>query len=186
MSVMELSPSRDSGFFEEVCAKSGQDLLRCYQCGNCTAGCPMQPYYDLAAHQIMRLVQTGQRKAALTSSSLWLCAGCGQCSAHCPNQLDVANVLETLRHMARRSGLNPQPRVEHFARAFLNSVRDHGRMFELGLLMRYKLSSGRVLDDADLGPRLLKVGKLAFSAHPAKGQPEVAEIFRRFEKGEGA
>ncbi len=186
MPVMELSASQDRAFFEAVCAKSGQDLLRCYQCGNCTAGCPMQPYYDLAAHQVMRLVQTGQRKAALTCSSLWLCAGCGQCSARCPNQLDVALILETLRHMARRAGYNPQPRVAQFSRAFLKSVHSHGRVFELGLLLRYKLASGRLLDDADLAPRLLKVGKLHLTPTSTPGQAEVAAIFRRYEQGAGS
>ena len=183
--MSERSLAEDPGFLDEVREKTGQDILRCYQCGNCTAGCPMQPFYDRPAHQVLRLVQAGRRKAALSAASLWLCAGCGQCSARCPNQIDVALVLETLRQTARREGICPQPHVERFARAFLESVLTHGRVFELGLLMRYKFSSGRFLDDADLAPRLLAVGKLALTPHTTPGQAEVADIFRRHEAGEG-
>lgn len=183
--MTELSQAGTPGFLDEVRDRTGQDVLRCYQCGNCTAGCPMQPFYDRPAHQVLRLVQTGRRQAALSASALWLCAGCGQCSARCPNQIDVALVLESLRQMARAEGFHPELGVERFARAFLESVLTHGRVFELGLLMRYKFASGRLLDDADLAPRLLAVGKLAFTPHATPGQAEVAEIFRRYEAGEG-
>jgi len=145
----------------------------------------MQDFYDAPAHRLMRLVQLGRRAEALASSSLWLCAGCGQCSARCPNELDVAGVLETLRQMARRAGILPQPNVEAFARCFLNSVRAHGRVFELGFLLRYKLASGRLFEDLDLGPKLLKLGKLSLKPHSCRGQAEVEAIFQRF-SNEGA
>jgi heterodisulfide reductase subunit C len=146
----------------------------------------MQGFYDLSAHRIMRLAQAGRRNELLGCSSIWLCVGCGQCSARCPNELDVAGVLETLRQMARREGRVPERRQDAFAQSFLESVRANGRVFEIGFLLRYKLKTGRLFDDAELGPKLMKLGKLNLKPHECGGQAEVEAIFRRFSERGGA
>ena len=38
---------------------SGQNVLACYQCGKCSAGCPAAEAMDLLPNQVMRLVQLG-------------------------------------------------------------------------------------------------------------------------------
>ena len=38
--AINLNRLRDPAFTEEVDAHSGQKVSTCYQCGNCTAGCP--------------------------------------------------------------------------------------------------------------------------------------------------
>ena len=44
---------------------SGQDLLACYQCGECSAGCPVAFAMDMLPSQVIRLVQLGQVEEAL-------------------------------------------------------------------------------------------------------------------------
>ena len=46
-----------------------------------------------------------------TSRSSWMCLSCSTCSLRCPNNIDVAEGMETLRHMARKEGRVAVPKV---------------------------------------------------------------------------
>ncbi|MCJ2165307.1 MULTISPECIES: 4Fe-4S dicluster domain-containing protein [unclassified Pseudodesulfovibrio] len=170
----------DADFVDEVQRESEQNLALCYQCGNCTAGCPVSFAYDYPVNQIMRLVQAGRKKEALSSHAIWLCASCETCTTRCPNDIDVARVMDVLRHMARRENLVCEPAVSAFWDAFLGSVEKHGRIFELGLMASYVSKTGRVLTDVDLAPMALRKGKLGFKAHTLKGISEIRGIFDRY------
>ena len=182
MQTIDLAASRDQSFAEDVARMSGQDLKSCYQCGNCTAGCVYTTDYDIPVHQVMRLVQLGLRERALSCRSIWLCATCQACTTRCPNNIEVAVVMDVLRHMARRTGYAPERLVKTFADGFLASVARHGRVFEAGLAAAFALKSGKPLQDAGLGPAMLSRGKLAFTPHEPSGaaKAEVAAIFARF------
>lgn len=176
----------DAEFIRAVEEESGQKLKDCYQCGNCTAGCPMAFTYDYTPSRLMRLLQLGQKESILSSRAIWMCASCEACTTHCPNNIEVARVLDVCRHLARRKGYKGVRNVRIFADAFLRSVRMHGKSHELGLMAEYKLRSLRLFDDLDLAPDMLLKGKLPFMPHRAAGKEEVAGIFRRYaaQKGE--
>lgn len=177
--------SIDTGFIRAVEEESGQDVSQCYQCGNCTAGCPFAFAYDIPVHQIMRLVQMGQKEKVLRSRAIWLCATCETCTTRCPCEVDVAQVMDTLRIMARREGMVSEQGIRRFYDAFLDSIKSHGRVYEVGLLMRYNLQSGRPFADAELGPKLLGKGKLHFLPTHIQGAEAVKAIFDRFAKKRG-
>lgn len=180
MEVIQLDKARDTNFIKEVEAESGQKLSTCYQCGNCTAGCPGGEFYDRQVSQIMRAAQLGLKNEALGSRSLWLCLSCSTCSARCPNEIDVAGVMETLRSIARREGhINDRP-IESFWKAFLDMVRMNGRTFEAGVMADYMLRTGRGWDNLAMAPTALAKGKMPFIPHRIKGRKEVASIFKRY------
>jgi len=85
---------------------SGQNILACYQCGKCSAGCPMVSLMDLLPNQIIRLIQIGQFNDVLNSKTIWLCASCFTCSARCPKGVDLAKVMEALRLLLLRKSSN--------------------------------------------------------------------------------
>lgn len=180
MNTVSLSNSYDADFISKVEKESEQNFSLCYQCGNCTAGCPYTSFYDFPVSQVMRLVQAGQKETVLSCKSLWLCATCESCTTRCPNEIDVARVMDVLRHMARREGYAPERNVKVFWDSFLDSVEKHGRAFEMGLVLNYISKTGRVLTDADLGAKLYPKGKLSFKPHEIVGKQEVANIFKRF------
>lgn len=182
MKILNLAADYDSGFVSCLEEESGQNVNQCYQCGNCTAGCPYTFAYDIPVNQIMRLVQLGQKKTVLSCASIWLCATCESCTTRCPNNIDVARVMDVLRHMARREGLAAVPQVKTFWDAFLDSVRAHGRVFELGLTVGYIAKTGRFWTDLDLGPKILPKGKLSLTPHRIQGRADVARIFKRFKR----
>lgn len=183
MNAIALDRARDPAFTREVEERSGQNISTCYQCGNCTAGCPAGFVYDRQVSQIMRGVQLGLRAEVLGSTSLWYCLSCSMCSLRCPNNIDVARIMETLRHMARHEGLVTVPAMEKFWFSFLDTVRLFGRAYEIGTMAMQILRSMK-LTDMDLAMPALKRHKLPFLPHVAShdGAAAVGRIMERYKK----
>lgn len=103
----EISPQRlHSDFVKKVEEISGQSLLSCYQCGKCSAGCPMAFAMDLLPNQIIRLVQLGLEEDIARSKAVWLCASCVTCSVRCPRGVDLARVMEAVRLLTLRKNVD--------------------------------------------------------------------------------
>ena len=83
---------------------SGEDVRACYQCGKCTAGCPLASTMDLMPNQILRLIQVGEHEQVLKSRAIWQCASCLTCAARCPKEVDPARVMDALRTLLMRQG----------------------------------------------------------------------------------
>lgn len=170
INAIALNRMRDPDFTREVEKRSGQDIQTCYQCGNCTAGCPAGFVYDKQVNQIIRGVQLGLREQVLSANSLWYCLSCSMCSLCCPNKIDVAGVMETLRHIAREEGRVTVPEVEKFWFSFLDTVRAFGRTYEVGTMALYMIRALKLTTDLDLAPAALKKSKLPFIPHFPKGK----------------
>ncbi|MDA8216419.1 MAG: heterodisulfide reductase-related iron-sulfur binding cluster [Dehalococcoidales bacterium] len=175
-----VAPSAMSPFLARVAEHSGQAVMSCYQCGNCTAGCPMAHTVGLGPRQVIRAVQLGLREAALGNELIWLCLGCQTCTVRCPREIDVAAVMETLRLLAIGEGMKPAIRdVAILHRLLLESVKRTGRVYELGVGGLYNLLGGRPLTNADLLPRLLAKGKLGLFPARDKGARKVNAVYER-------
>jgi heterodisulfide reductase subunit C len=104
---VELSSKRlRSEFVKKVTEISGQNLNLCYQCGKCSAGCPMCFAMDILPNQIVRLVQMGLEEDIAASRTVWLCASCLTCSARCPKGVDLSRIMEALRLLVLRKNKN--------------------------------------------------------------------------------
>jgi len=182
METVRLGTS-DAAFIRTVEDESGQVVSRCYQCGNCTGGCPMSFTFDYSVSRIMRLIQAGQKDAVLSSKAIWMCATCETCTQRCPNEIDVAQVMDVCRHMARREKKGSVYAVKSFFDSFLMTVALNGRTHEVGLMALYMARTGRLWTDVDLAPKVLPKGKMAILPHRIAGRKEVADIFRRFKEG---
>lgn len=153
---------------------------RCYQCGKCSAGCPMGAEMSLQPHDVMRLVARGRALEASAADSLWLCLTCETCSARCPTGADPAAVIDTLRELAVREGVADLPRaIAAFHRSFLDQLRATGRLYEAGFILEYKLRSRALLQDAGNAPAMLRRGKLHALPERTEGVDEVRDIFTR-------
>ena len=91
-----------SDFVKKIAELSGQDLMACYQCGKCSAGCPMVSTMDILPNQTIRLVQLGLQEDVLKSKTIWLCASCVTCGARCPRGVDLSKIMEALRQIMLR------------------------------------------------------------------------------------
>ena len=89
-------------FVAKVSELSGQNLLACYQCGKCSAGCPAVSEMDILPNQIIRYAQLGLRDELLESKAIWVCASCFTCNSRCPKGINIAEVIEALRQILLR------------------------------------------------------------------------------------
>jgi len=85
---------------------SGQNLLSCYQCGKCSAGCPVASEMDLLPNQVIRLAQLGLIDELLNCKSIWICASCFTCNVRCPRGVNIAEVMEALRLILLRQNID--------------------------------------------------------------------------------
>ncbi|MBC8313180.1 MAG: 4Fe-4S dicluster domain-containing protein [Candidatus Cloacimonetes bacterium] len=81
---------------------SGENTFNCYQCGCCSAACPVASEMDLLPSQVMRYIQIGLTDEVLNGNTMWICATCYACQARCPRGIDIATVMETLRQIKLR------------------------------------------------------------------------------------
>jgi heterodisulfide reductase subunit C len=172
-------------FLREVERRSGTPVSACFQCHKCSTGCPIGPEMDLLSSQVMRLIHLGAQAEVLGSQAIWLCASCAACTTRCPMEIDIAGVMDTLRMMAvQRKVALSDARGEQFNRSFLGSVRRHGRVYELGMMIAYKLRSRDLFADADKAPQMLAKGKLSLLPNRSGSAAEVREVFRRADEEE--
>ncbi len=175
-------PETESPFLGEL-RRAGADVTACYQCGRCSAGCPAAEYFDVKPMQAVRMCCYGQEETLLTSRTIWVCAACETCTTRCPNGIDIAGMMDLLRSraLAAKKG-SQEPAVRAFHKAFLNSIRAHGRVFEVGMIANYKMRSGDFFSDMGLGLRMFRRRKLKLAPTRIQGRKEVRALFKKKRK----
>lgn len=168
----------------------GTKVENCYQCGKCTAGCPVADKMDVVPNQILRLVQANLLEKARHCLAIWTCLACQTCTARCPQDVDCAGVIDAVRHQAVAQGIVPerQQRVFLFQRAFLDSVRRNGRVAEVELIAQFKRQAffkdfniPLAMKDALLAPKLMQRGKFHLMGEKVRDREVVRRIFDKCE-----
>ena len=166
----------------------GIPVQDCYQCGKCTAGCPMAHHMDVMPNQIVRLVQLGQVERVLKADAIWQCLSCQTCTSRCPKSFDCAGLMDALRQLSVREEVASTGglRTRLFLKAFLQNIRRHGRLNELELIGMFKTSAllsdldiAFLFKDALLAPALMKRKKFHFIGESVRDRGIVNRIFER-------
>lgn len=166
-------------FVRHIEAVSGTRTSLCYQCGKCSAGCPVSFAMDYTPRQVIRLLQLGLTEEAIGADSIWICASCDTCSSRCPRGVDIASIMDAMRREALQRGVITDKEVAAFNTTFLNSVRRYGRVHESGLIIEYNMRIMKPMKDAELGLPMLTRGKLKILPEVIKGHKAVKDIFNR-------
>ncbi len=176
--MLKLSAETVHSFKDKVKQLSDEDVSRCYQCGKCTAGCPVAIDMDVTPNQVMRLVQINGRDKVLNSSTIWLCLSCETCSTRCPVDIDIAKVMDTLRKVSVAEGrASAQRTITDFHRVFLDSVKKHGRLDELEVSIKNNLVLRKPLNDLPLAAALFQKGKIRLVGARTQDKAKVKKIF---------
>ena len=69
----------------------------CFNCGNCTAICPLASSEHPFPRHTSRLIQMGLRDQLLSSTDPWACYFCGDCSITCPRGAEPAETMMATR-----------------------------------------------------------------------------------------
>ncbi len=85
---------------------SSQNIFACYQCGKCSAGCPLTESMDHLPNQIMKLLQMGDEEPLIKSNTPWVCASCFTCSSRCPRGVRITEIMEALRLYRLRQNID--------------------------------------------------------------------------------
>jgi ferredoxin len=76
------------------------DIDACFNCGNCTAVCPLSTETETFPRRMIRYGQVGLSESLKASPELWLCYHCGECSDTCPRQAEPAEFMAAARRWA--------------------------------------------------------------------------------------
>lgn len=172
-----------SKLINEIDASGKFRISACYQCGKCSSGCPMHFETDVMPHQLVRMIQMGLRDEVLSGKTIWACASCGTCVSRCPMGVRTPEVIDELRAIAVRERKAANGSSTAFNDAFLGSVKRHGRVFEPGMLLSYKLKSRDLFGDIAKGPVMIAKGKLRLLPPRGGNKDAVRRIFRSVEDG---
>jgi len=106
--VLRITPDCAHFKYELKKVPGAERLMMCFQCGTCTADCPVSRYNEsYRPRKILRLAQLGIKDQVLKSDVIWLCAACYTCVDHCPQDVEISSVLRALRNMAVKEGTMP-------------------------------------------------------------------------------
>ena len=164
--------------------QAGANVLSCYQCRKCTAGCPVAGRADIKPHELVRMVQLGQSDTALACQAIWECTSCQTCITRCPQKVDIAALNDLLRRMSRESGkVVAGTTVPAFNDIFLGTVRRLGRMYEMGLMVTFKLRTLKLLADVNKFPMMLWKRKLSILPTLVRGGAQRKRMFEQTKRG---
>lgn len=169
---------------------TGIIVNHCYQCGKCTAGCPLNEEMDIKPNQILRMLQMelpGYEEKILGSLSIWLCLACETCYSRCPQEIQISKIMDFLRHESiKQDKVNPKARdIVNFHKSFLDSVKGNGKMNEFGMTIDYKLRTMNLFQDVEHAPSMISKGKLAFFPKKTKNVKEIRKIFEKIKEEGG-
>lgn len=112
-----MSQRVDANLLSELKEYGDINVEACFNCGNCTAICPLATDMTPFPRNNIRLLQLGLRERILQSPDPWLCYYCGDCSDTCPRGAEPAEA-----QMALRRWLTAQYDWTGLARRFYTSL----------------------------------------------------------------
>ncbi|MFB0522829.1 MAG: 4Fe-4S dicluster domain-containing protein, partial [Candidatus Bathyarchaeia archaeon] len=103
------SSEMDPRFKYEISKVPGAEkIMMCFQCGTCTADCPIARFNDFyRPRKLVRMTQLGLKERLLSSDVIWLCSTCFTCIDHCPPDVGIASIVRALRNLTVEEGRMP-------------------------------------------------------------------------------
>jgi heterodisulfide reductase subunit C len=145
-------------------------MMRCMQCGKCSASCPAALLFDdFSPRDVMLRAMKGEIESLVMGMEIWRCGQCLSCAARCPRDCSPAGVIQALRIAALRYN----PDID-----YMRQIED-GVKANLNEYAQTILPNTLVLPNELLGPRTRK--RYRASAKNRKALGYRAEDSRRVE-----
>jgi heterodisulfide reductase subunit C len=95
-------------------------------------------------------------------------------------EIDIPQLMDYLRGKAlQEKTVNKKSKnILSFHRAFLDSVKYTGRLYEIGLIADYKMRTFNILQDVDVAPKMFAKGKLPIKPEVVKNKKQISAIFK--------
>ena len=132
------------------------------------------------------MIRAGMRDELLSDSSLWLCVSCYTCTVRCPRDIKPAELIHALQALSNQRGLATGTDVPLMFRSFVKSVEEHGKVHELGMMLKFFLEAGKVpIKLLPVTLNFLGYGRMSLRPHKAKGQKELKRIIAKYAEVRG-
>lgn len=161
---------------QKIAEAAGVVLHECYQCGKCSAGCPMTESMDVQPRQVVRLLQLGLADELMRSKTIWLCASCHMCVDRCPNSINLPGLIEHARYEAKKRKLCAVTEVDKFNDIFIENIKNFGLSQEAILEGAYNVMTGNLLQDMGSVPHMLRHGIVQPELRTVKEREKVRRI----------
>lgn len=197
-SLLEFKPEEAQSMVKEVMERSGQNIIACYQCRRCAAGCPVgEETGYITPDRLIRMILLGDREKALKNELVWKCTSCYTCGTRCPNEIQTARITETLKQMSKEEHIEPlAPKVASFHDSFCTSTRHFGRLNEIEFMglyetknnlrdlahLKFKAVYDESINQAKLGIAMTKKRRLHFLFEKVKGVSEIRRFYKKAKK----
>ncbi len=195
VAALEVKPEIANPLVQEVMERSGQPLLACYQCRRCAAGCPVgEETGFVTPDRLIRMINLGDREAALNNALVWQCVSCYTCGTRCPNDIMTGRITETLKKMAKEAHLEPlKPKVAFFHNTFVRSGLRWGRLnegefitlYELKIFLkdalrfRFKAIYNEIKSQIKLALSMMGRKRLHFGIQSSQGRREIKRLYKK-------
>lgn len=193
--AMQYEAGRAKPLLQEIMERSGQNLLACYQCRRCAAGCPVGDETDgVTPDRLIRMILLGDTEKARNNLLVWKCVACYTCGTRCPNNIQTARINEALKHMAKEAHAEPLlPKVASFHGAFMKAASHFGRFNEVEFMGLYEMGNTAqelrrggwkaIFDEmrstARLGLSMMKTRRMHFRLEKVRKLSEVKSLYKK-------
>lgn len=119
------------------------DVDACFDCGNCTAVCPLSNGKTAFPRKMITYAQLGLEGKLLATPDMWLCDYCGECTKTCPRQAEPSEFMMAVRRFAiSRYTPTPVSRMMLTSKAFMLAFMAVAALIPLALAATLKLPTG--------------------------------------------
>ncbi len=106
---------------EAIALMGGDTIYQCMQCGMCSGVCPWPTVGSpFRTRKLMRMGQMGL-EGFESDEILYACTTCKQCVVNCPRQVNIIDVVRSMRAMIAESGATPPS-----LRPIMGSIHSNG------------------------------------------------------------
>ncbi len=178
----------------EVAERSGQNLLACYQCRRCAAGCPVGKESGVTPDRLIRMLLLGDEQGAVDNFLVWKCLACYTCGTRCPNNIQTARITEVLKQISKKEHREPLlPKVAAFHGAFVKAAGQAGRFNELVGMGMYEAQVAKqelkrgglkgvlteLKSQAKLGSAMMRKKRMHVKYETVKNKSEIKALYRK-------
>lgn len=82
---------------DEIKKYGAFDISACFNCGNCTAVCPLSKEDASFPRKLIRAGHVGMEERLVSGAEPWHCYYCGECSSTCPREAQPGEYMMALR-----------------------------------------------------------------------------------------
>ena len=110
----------DSATLQELKDLGVLSMKDCFNCGSCTGICPLSKDNNRFPRTLMRHSQLGL--IDFENENVWACATCRSCADQCPRDVDIIDLMKSLRKIVVQMGAGYMPKPLHRAMVNIASV----------------------------------------------------------------